>query len=155
MSVYTDPAAFLRLLYGVSVSRATAGTGLAGATASLFTVTGGRVLLTGIVGEVTTQIGATPTNAKLISTPTTGTAVDLCAALAVAGKEVGTLLGITGIFADALVGANAGATVMPQRAVVVPIGNIGLNTSANAGGGSIKWTLTYAPLDTGAVVAAA
>ena len=153
MSVLNDLAAFRKNLFGLKVDRATA-TLPQTATGSLFTVAGGRILLTSIVGEVTTVLGATATNAKLISTPTTGTAVDLCAVLAVANKEVGTLFGITGLFSDALVGANAGASVVPRNAVVVPIGNIGLNTSAN-NTGSVKWSITYVPLDDGASVTAA
>lgn len=124
------------------------------ATGALFNVTGGRVLVTSIVGEVTTVLGATATNAKLVSTPTTGTAVDLTAVLAVANKEVGTLFGMTGLFSDALVGANAGAGVAPRNGVVIPVGSIGLNTTAN-NTGQVKWSITYIPLDNGAAVAAA
>lgn len=140
------------LLFGRKVDRDTAALPQT-ATGSLFSVSGGRILLTSIVGEVTTALGATLTNAKLVSTPTTGTAVDLCAVLAVASKEAGTLFGITGLFSDAMVGANAGAGVIPRNPVVIPVGNIGLNTSANDTG-SVKWSVTYIPLDDGASVAA-
>lgn len=153
MSVLIQGDQLRTLLYGTKVDRATA-TLPQTATGALFTVAGGRILLTSIVGEVTTVLGATATNAKLVSTPTTGTAVDLCAVLAVASKEVGTLFGITGLFSDALVGANAGASVVPRNAVVVPIGSIGLSTSAN-NTGSVKWSITYVPLDNGASVTAA
>lgn len=141
------------VLFGTKVDRAGA-TLPQTATGTLFTVTGGRVLVTSITGEVTVATGATATNAKLVSTPTVGTAVDLCAVLAIASKEIGTLLGITGLFSDAMVGANAGAGVAPRNPVVVPVGAIGLNTSAN-NTGSIKWSITYVPLDNGASVAAA
>ena len=141
------------VLFGTKVDRAGA-TLPQTATGTLFTVAGGRVLVTSITGEVTVATGATATNAKLVSTPTVGTAVDLCAVLAIASKEIGTLLGITGLFSDAMVGANAGAGVAPRNPVVVPVGAIGLNTSAN-NTGSIKWSITYVPLDNGASVAAA
>lgn len=137
---------------GIKVDRATA-TLPQTATGNLFSIAGGRVLLTSIVGEVTTVLGATATNAKLVSTPTTGTAVDLCAVLAIASKEVGTLFGITGLFSDAMVGANAGASVAPRNGVILPIGNLGLNTSANDTG-SVKWSVTYIPIDDGASMAA-
>ena len=124
------------------------------ATGSLFAISGGRIILTSIVGEVTVALGATATNAKLVSTPTTGTAKDICAVLAEASLEVGTLLGITGVFTDAMTGSNAGAANIPTKAgVVLPIGNLGLSTSANDTG-QIKWSLTYIPLDDGASVAA-
>lgn len=153
MSVLTDPVAYRKLLFGIRVDRAAA-TLPQTTTGTLFTVAGGRVCVTGIVGEVTVALGATVTSAKLLLTPTTGTAVDLCAALAVTSKEAGTLLGITGLFSDALVAANAGATVMPRNPVVLPIGNLGLNTTANDTG-QVKWTLFYVPVEDGATVVAA
>lgn len=148
-----DPQAFTSVLFGFRVDKAAA-TLPQTATQSLFTVAGGRIAILGLVGEVTTVLGATATNGKLLSTPTVGTAVDICAVLAIASKEAGTLFGITGIFGDAMVGANAGASILPQRAVVVPAGVIGFNTSAN-NTGATKWTLWYVPLDLGASVVSA
>lgn len=153
MSVIVQGDQLRSIVLGQKVDRATA-TLPQTATGALFNITGGRVLVTDITGEVTTVLGATATNAKLVSTPTTGTAVDLCAVLAVASKEVGTLFGITGLFSDAMVGANAGASVAPRNGVVIPIGSIGLNTSAS-NTGSVKWSITYVPLDNGATVTAA
>lgn len=121
---------------------------------ALFTITGGRVLMTGIIGEVTTAIQAQANNTKLVANPTTGTDVDLCAVLSTASKEVGTLFGITGTFSDALVGANAGATVWPRNGVVVPPGTIDLSCAAS-NTGAVKWSLYYIPLDPGVTVAAA
>lgn len=121
---------------------------------TLFTVTGGRILLTALVGEVTTVIQTQANNTKIQAVPTTGTAVDLCAVLDISADEVGCLYGITGTFATALVGANAGATVIPSVPVIVPVGAIKLNCAAS-NTGSVKWTLTYVPLDDGASVVAA
>lgn len=152
MSVLIQGNQLRTLLYGTQVTRTTAT--LPQTTAgSLFAVTGGRILLTSIVGEVTTIIQNQANNTKLQSVPTTGTTVDICAVLDIANKEVGALFGITGLFSDALVGANAGATVVPRNAVVVPIGNIKLNCAAS-NTGSVKWAITYVPLDNGASVAA-
>lgn len=122
--------------------------------AALFTIAGGRVLLTSIVGEVTTAIQNQANNTKLTANPTTGTDVDICAVLNTAADEVGCLYGITGLFSDALVGANAGATVLPRNPVVLPAGTLDLSCAAS-NTGSVKWTLTYVPLDDGASVAAA
>lgn len=153
MSVLNDGDAFRKALFGLAVERATAA--LPQTTQSaLFTVTGGRVLVTSIVGEVTTVIQTQANNTKIVSNPTTGTDVDLCAVLDITADQVGCLYGITGIFADAMVGANAGATVVPQRAVVVPIGTIDLSCAAS-NTGAVKWKITYVPLDTGAAIAAA
>lgn len=153
MSVLNDAAALRKALFGLAVERATAA--LPQTTQSaLFTVTGGRVLVTSIVGEVTTVIQTQANNTKIVSNPTTGTDVDLCAVLDITADQVGCLYGITGIFSDAMVGANAGATVVPQRAVVVPIGTIDLSCAAS-NTGSVKWKITYVPLDDGAAIAAA
>jgi hypothetical protein len=153
MSVLNDASALRKALFGNVVSRATAA--LPQTTqAALFTVTGGRVLVTSIVGEVTTVIQTQANNTKLVANPTTGTDVDLCAVLSVSADEVGCLYGITGLFSDAMVGANAGATVVPRNPVVVPAGSIDLNCAAS-NTGSVKWILTYVPLDDGASVAAA
>jgi hypothetical protein len=138
---------------GTQVSRATA-TLPQSTTGTLFTVSGGRILLTSIVGEVTTAIQNQANNTKLVSTPTTGTAVDICAVLDIANDEAGCLYGITGIFSDAMVGANAGATTLQQRATVIPVGTIKLSCAAS-NTGSVKWVMTYIPLDDGASVAAA
>jgi hypothetical protein len=141
------------LLFGTKVDRATA-TLPATTQAAIFTVTGGRVLVTSLVGEVTTVIQNQACNLKVTANPTTGTDVDIAANLNVQADEAGCLYGITGLFSDALVGANAGATVVPRNPVVLPVGTLDLVTSAT-NTGSVKWSLTYIPLDNGASVAAA
>lgn len=148
-----DQDAYTALMYGFAAEKAAGALPQTG-TASLFTVAGGRVLLMAIIGEVVTVLGATATNLKLLHTPTVGTAVDLCAVLAVANKEAGTLFGITGTFGDALVGANAGAGVCPKNGIVLPVGNLGWNTNANDTG-TVKWTAWWVPLDSGATLVAA
>lgn len=141
------------LLCGIRVERATAALPQTAA-GSLFTVTGGRIILTSIVGEVTTAIQNQANNTKLSSNPTTGTTIDLCAVLDIANDEVGCLYGITGIVGDALVGAGAGYAPMQQRPAIIPVGAIELNCAAS-NTGSVKWAMTYIPLDNGASVAAA
>lgn len=140
-------------LQGIKVSRAT-DTLPASAAEALFTIAGGRVLLLGIVGEVTTAIQNQACNTKLTANPTTGTDVDICAVLSIANDEVGCLYGITGLFSDAMVGSNAGAGVWPRNPVVLPAGTLDLSTAAT-NTGSVKWDLWYVPLDTSATVTAA
>lgn len=153
MSVLNDAAAFRKALFGLAVERATAA--LPQTTQSaLFTVTGGRVLVTSIVGEVTTVIQTQANNTKIVANPTTGTDVDLCAVLDISADQVGCLYGITGTFATAMVGANAGATVACATPIVVPVGTIDLSCAASSTG-SVKWKITYVPLDDGAAVTAA
>lgn len=138
---------------GSKVDRATAALPQTAA-GTLFTVTGGRIALTSIVGEVTTVIQTQANNTKLQSVPTVGTTVDLCAVLDITAKEVGALFGITGLFSDALVGGTAGATVLPRNPIIIPVGAIKLNCAAS-NTGAVKWSITYVPLDDAASVAAA
>lgn len=120
----------------------------------LFTVAGGRVALTLIVGEVTTVIQTQANNTKLVGNPTVGTDVDICAVLSITAKEVGALFGITGLFSDALVGANAGATVAPRNAVILNVGTLDLSCAAS-NTGQVKWLACYQPIDPGATLVAA
>lgn len=120
---------------------------------ALFTITGGRIVVTQIVGEVTTAIQNQANNTKLVHNPTTGTDVDLCAVLNIAADEVGTLYGITGVFADALIGAGQAMRAQTQPLVLKP-GTIDLNCAAS-NTGAVKWSLFWAPLDAGAYVAPA
>lgn len=140
-------------MLGARVDRATAS--LPQTTAhALFNIVGGRVALTAIVGEVTTIIQNQANNTKLTANPTTGTSVDICAVLSIANDEAGCLYGITGLFTDAMVGSNAGATVLPRNPVVLPVGTLDLDCAAS-NTGSVKWSIFYVPLDPGAYVTAA
>ena len=120
---------------------------------ALFTIAGGRVIIMAIVGEVKTICDATVTNLKLTATPTTGTAVDVATNVAIANKEVGTLFGVSA-YGSALVASNAGSTAIAQTPFVVPIGTLGLTTSAT-NTGAAKWVVCYVPLDDGASVVSA
>jgi hypothetical protein len=160
MSVIIQGSQIRQILLGTKVDRATA-TLPQTATGTLFTVAGGRVLLTSIVGEVTVALGATATSANLVHTPTVGTVGDLCAATVVTSDEVGTLYGISGDATSLLSADGAGSnaptsarTGIPAHPVVLPVGAIGLKTTASDTG-SVKWSVTYIPLDDGATVTAA
>jgi hypothetical protein len=154
----TLPAAANRVAYstlstGFQTDRATAALPQT-AQAAIFTVTGGLIEVKGIIGEVTTVIQTQACNLSVVANPTTGTDVALCAVLNISADEVGCLYGITGVYADALVGANAGSTVLPDRKVVVNTGTIDLLTSAS-NTGSVKWKLLWLPITDGATVTAA
>ena len=136
----------------------------------LFTVTG-VVLVTGIVGRVTTAITVANT-VKLQANPTTGTTSDLCAAtdLGTTDTPAGNLLSITGAPAEVMItgiGAvqrfpvteaqpTAVTTVMTGGAqgIYVAAGSIEQVTGTGADGG-ITWYLSYVPISLdGSVVAA-
>lgn len=117
---------------------------------TIFTISGGRVLVNLLYGEVTTIVQAQANNLKVTSVPTTGTAVDLAANLDVNAKEAGTLLLVEGD-GTALVGANAGAavTAVGLAPLIIPIGIIRITTSAT-NTGATKWQCWWWPLDDGA-----
>lgn len=154
MATLIYPEQFRNLLTGIKVDRA-AKVLPAGATESIFTVTGGAVLITGLVGTVTTATDATATNLSVVATPTSGTAVTLASTVAAASKEVGAMFALNATAGGALVSTTAGAAylVLGYRPIVA-VGNIQIITSAT-NAGVLKWSLTYVPWDTAGRVAAA
>jgi hypothetical protein len=154
MSVIVQGDQLRTINFGVKVTGG-AKTLPATATGSIFTVTVGRVLVTNITGVVTTAIGATATNAKLVATPSGSGAVnDLSAVVAVTSLGLGGLLSPTGLAGDALVKSTGGGISGLRNPIVVTPGAIGVNTDATDTG-AVTWTLTYVPLDNGATVVAA
>ncbi|MFJ3923018.1 hypothetical protein [Streptomyces sp. NPDC090022] len=154
MSVLIAGSQLRTLLYGTKVDKATAALP-ASTTGSLFTVTGGRVLVTSIVGRVTTSIQAQANAIKLVATPSGSGAVnDLSGTVESNGLAAGGLLSITGLAGDAMVKSTGGGVSTLRNPVIVAAGAIGLNTAAT-NTGSVEWSLTYVPLDDGATVTAA
>lgn len=155
MSVLNDPLAFRKALFGLLVAGA-AKTVPQNATTTIFTVSGGRILVTSLVGKVTTVIAGTTPALKLIATPTVGTLNDMCAALTITATEVGTLFCLPGPTGSALNGviSKSGSVSGPTVAQIVAVGTIGMNVSAADATGAIQWQLTYVPLDDGATVVA-
>jgi len=126
----------------------------AGVAGALFTIAGGKVLITSIVGEVTTVIQTQANNTKLTANPTVGTAVDMCAVLDISADEVGCLYGITGTPANALIGTNAGLTPEMAKGLILNSGTIDLDCAAT-NTGAIKWTIHYVPIDKDATIVVA
>jgi hypothetical protein len=148
-----DPSKYTAGLVGQKVNRAAAALPQTAQT-DYFTISGGKVMVLGILGEVTTVMGATASNLKVVHNPTAaGVAdTDLCAVAATANDPVGTQYGITGIPSDAL--QKGGFVPLPQRPLILQPGTIALNASGS-NTGQTKWTVFYLPLDTGAKIAAA
>ncbi|MBA7706094.1 hypothetical protein ES703_114940 [subsurface metagenome] len=127
---------------------------MTGVTYSLFTVSGGRILVTQILGEVeVAPVGVL--TISLQADPTDGTTRALCAGLLVTAYVIGDLLGITGVTTDPMIPAATGGAIEAQtQGVIVQEGTIDLlNDILDAG--SIKWTLKWIPIDAGAAVVAA
>lgn len=141
---------------GRVVERATAALPQSGASA-LFTVATGRVIVTSIIGEVTTVIQTQADATKLTFDPTAaGATQDLCATLDITADAVGTMYSITGTPATAL---QDSLNFVPSskwlaQPIILKPGSVLLDCVAS-NTGSVKWTLTYWPLDTGATVVAA
>ena len=133
------------------VSRATAA--LPQTTAeTLVTITGGRVILANIIGEVTTVIQTQADNTKLVFNPTeAGASTDICAVLNITAKAVGTLFSITGTVATALQSGLWLTTTMATP-LILSEGTIELDCAAS-NTGSVQWDVYYLPLDEGATVA--
>jgi len=151
MSTLVKGTDLRRILLGTRVEKST-GT-LAATTVALFTVAGGKVMLTSIVGEVTTAI-TVANSYKLQHNPTTGTTKDLCAAtdIGTADSPAGNLLGFQGLTGDSIV-TGPGAVPTIKQPIVLTAGQI---ESVSAGtDGVILWVVTYVPLDNGATLVAA
>lgn len=154
MTVSYSNTSLREILAGVMVSRATA-TLPASTLGHIFTISGGRILVKYLIGEVTTIIQAQACTVKVTGTPTTGTAVDWSAASAsISGLEVGGKFALPAAAATALVTGNAGGVIPKGAEWVASIGTIDITTSAT-NTGSVKWDLIYIPLDVGASVVAA
>ena len=125
---------------------------------ALFRITGGKVRILEIVGEVTTIIQNQANDTKLKLNPSgVGADVDICAVLNIAADAVGTLYSITGDFSDAMAdGLWALETdeTMEKRGIVLGPGDIELDCAAG-NSGQVKWTLNYELVDEGANIALA
>lgn len=151
MSVYTPPSTYNLFRYGKRVDKEAA-TLPQTAAAAIFNITGGRVAITKIVGEVTTVMQGAANNIKLTANPTVGGSVDICAVVDGDAKAEGTLVGITGEPTDAMI---INASIPGQISdVVLKTGTLDLDCSASRTG-AIKWSIWYTPLDDGAEVTAA
>ncbi len=158
MSVYIPPDSRRSGIVGNTTKKSI--TTASGGTKSLFTVTGGRVLLTGILGRVTVAIGATTSNLKLVYNPTAaGSSFDMCTAVDIASDAVEQTYYITGSVASTgalLVGGAVGqANPMFEDGYSIQAGEIEANFSADpTGSGAIEWTVFWVPIDDAAALAA-
>ena len=151
MSVLMSGSQLRDILLGRRVEKST-GT-LAATTIGLFTVAGGKVLVTSIVGEVTTAI-TVANSYKLQHNPTVGTTKDLVAATDIGTTDTpaGNLLGFQGLTGDSIL-TGPGAVPTLKQPIVLTAGSI---ESVSAGtDGVILWVVTYVPLDDGASIVAA
>lgn len=145
---------------GIRVNKASAilpATGLQ----TLFTVTGGRVMCTLLLGEVTVVFDGTANSLNVVHDPDVGAVGDLNAATVCTSDIAGTLYSVTGVQAALMGTQKEGGTEVPTHVLAVgpfspfilPAGVTKLQTTATDTTGSTKWTMCYIPIDTGASVA--
>ena len=140
---------------GIRVDRATSALAQS-STLDVFTVSGGAVLITALVGTVTTIVQAQATVTKYIAHPAAGTDVDLCATADLTGLEVGGMVTLPNAVGTALIKSTAGANSFTDVRIIVPAGCvIRQSIAATSSTGNMKHSLWYLPLDPGASVAAA
>jgi hypothetical protein len=161
MSVLLKSGQILGVFYGTQVTGG-AKTLPASTSGSIFTVTGGRVIVTSLMGVVTTAIQNQACTMSIGGTPSGGSeqTTELCAAASVSNLAVGVTVGLP-LYATAqlLVSANPGVLSSNETSALlggtcmVNTGTIDVTTSAT-NTGAITWSMTYIPYDVGAVVAA-
>lgn len=155
MTYIISPNGIRTALLGVKVDRATAALP-SNTLGNIFTVTGGRVLITSLVGEVTTVLGAGANTITLGTAPTVGVG----AAAALGSSLTITTAAVGSHFAAVTTGAVAGdvatqaGVALPAAAFLVDPGAVTITTTATVTG-SVKWTLTYIPYDDAGTVVAA
>lgn len=146
MSTLVNGSSLRDVILGRVASKST-GT-LTAATLPLFTITGGLVAVTSIVGRVTTAV-TVANSYKLQHNPTAGTTVDLCTA---------TDIGTTDTAVGEILVAKKGSSLAVGAAVLVApvVMDVGQIEHVSAGtDGVIKWFVTWVPLEAGAALAAA
>lgn len=141
----------------------------ASTTGAIFTVSGGRVIVTSLTGVISTAIQGQTTTLSVGNTPTGGSAstASFCATLDLNGKAVGVSLAVPQAKASALMSSGADGTLLFSTTsgaqgvaavngglLLVPAGTIDVTTVATSTG-AITWTVTYVPYDAAATVAAA
>ena len=113
-----------------------------------FNVTGGRVIVVNIIGEVTVVMGVG--NLNWLSNPTTHATLAMCSAVACTGDLVGQLYSLPSAVGGAL---NVDTTVceLGYLGMICHIGDLELNASASVVG-ETKWDCIWLPFDEGAAV---
>lgn len=148
------------LLYGNQVINKAQVPPNSGATATLFTITGGLVAVTSLIGRVTTVMSGTTGAIALGVKPAAGTGTEeksgISTAGVIGGAEVGSIITVgntAGLAAATVVNLFAGNAVFYEDAkFIVNSGVIEVTTSVATMTGAIDWYLSYIPIDTGASV---
>lgn len=155
MTYIPNPMGVRTAMLGLKVDRATAV--LPSSTVgNIFTVSGGRVVITSVVGEVTTVLGAGANTVTIGSAPTVGvgSATALGTSATITTAAVGSHFTAAPGGAVAIDVATQAGVALPSAVFLVDAGSITITTTATVTG-SVKWSLTYIPFDDAGTVVAA
>jgi hypothetical protein len=127
----------------------------------LFNVVNGRVLVTQLIGEVTTVLSNNATLVKYYFTPTGGAQIDLSAiSLTIAQLAVGKRILAAGTIGGATTFSGIGASML--QTVPYVLGQVGVggaigieSTTASLTSGAMKFTVLYIPIDDGSYIVSA
>jgi hypothetical protein len=126
---------------------------------SLFTVTGGKIWLLGLIGECDSAMEAAATTILIKCVPSLGgTATPLSvASSSLSAKAQDTMLTLPAAVGSALtISTGEGAAVATAApAYLVQPGTIKMTVGAATNTGTITWTLWYVPAEDGAYLTAA
>jgi hypothetical protein len=141
---------------GIKVSRAT-NTLPATTTGNIFTVSGGRILMFALIGEVTTAIQNQACSLSINAVATAGSTVALCTAGSIINAPVGVHFSLPSAAGSALVtdlATGSGVQDVMTSPWLIAVGVLNQQTTAT-NTGSVKWDMIYIPFDDGAQVVAA
>jgi hypothetical protein len=149
-----------QILTGIRVPRSAAVLPATATSTPYFTVAGGLVAVTSLVGICTAAGDATATTLLFSAVPTVGGANNMCGASAsLASMVVGGLVSLDGTAITTALqataagcGGNIGGMAKP---IIVGIGTINAVTANTNATLAFRWILTYIPLDDGASIVAA
>jgi hypothetical protein len=145
------------MLRGTKVTRVAADV-FDGTQKALYTVSGGKVLITCLIGEVTVAtIDAGASNMSFVTNPTVGTDAAMCAVLDINADQLGTIYSCPFDVGVAVQGGLGGGAYLSDKGWIAAEGTIDLLTVADVGtGGALGYfELWFIPLDDGANVVAA
>ncbi len=128
-----------------------------GTVANIFTITGGPILVTAFVGEVTTAISDNASTLTLTMDPTAGADTGMNVALDLADFAINTWISIDGTIGNAAVEHIPGTTlplgIGMDIPLVLPPGTVDMVMSNNnTTTGAITWYMRYKPLSSGITV---
>lgn len=158
MSVIIQGYQLREIAFGVQVIKLAQTPPNSGSSATLFTVASGAVLVTSLLGHVSTALSGSTGAIALGSKPTVGTeeTAGIATAGVVGGAEIGTWISAvpldTGLAGAIQANVHAGTVVYLGTPFVVNPGTIEITTSVATMTGAIDWYLTYVPLVTGGTV---